>query len=181
MNVIHLHTPISSDDMMQLKAGTLISISGTVFTARDKAHKKISELLLSKQVLPVDFTNAALFYAGPSPAPHGMAIGAVGPTTSSRMDAYTDMMLSLGVKLIIGKGSRSSHVQKLLIKYKALYCSGFGGAAAFLNKTVTDAQIVAFEELGPEAVYKLTVEHLPAVVINDVHGGDWYASVSKQG
>jgi len=175
MKTIDLHTPISEYDLQLLKAGDLISISGTIYTARDKAHKKIAELIAQQKSLPIDFTNAVLYYAGPSPAPPGMPIGAIGPTTSYRMDAYTDIMLSLGVRMFIGKGSRSNEVKKLLVNYKAVYCSSFGGAAAYLNQCVVDAQIIAFEEFGPEAIYKLTVEKFPAIVINDTYGGDLYA------
>lgn len=175
MKTIDLHTPIKEYDLQLLKAGDFITISGTIYTARDKAHKRIAELIAQQKSLPIDFTNAVLYYAGPSPALPGMSIGAIGPTTSYRMDAYTDVMLSLGVRMFIGKGSRSNEVKKLLVNYKAVYCSSFGGAAAYLNQCVVDAQIVAFEEFGPEAIYKLTVEKFPAIVINDTYGGDLYA------
>lgn len=175
MKTIDLHTPIPEHDLQQLKAGDFITISGTIYTARDKAHKKIAELVAQQKPLPIDFTNAVIYYAGPSPAPPGMPIGAIGPTTSYRMDAYTEIMLSLGVRMFIGKGSRSSEVKKLLVNYNAVYCSSFGGAAAYLNQCVVDAQIVAFEEFGPEAMYKLTVEKFPVIVINDMYGGDLYA------
>ncbi|MDH7554624.1 MAG: FumA C-terminus/TtdB family hydratase beta subunit [Spirochaetota bacterium] len=175
MKTIDLHTPIPEHDLQQLKAGDFITISGTIYTARDKAHKKIAELVTQQKPLPIDFTNAVIYYAGPSPAPPGMPIGAIGPTTSYRMDAYTEAMLSLGVRMFIGKGFRSSEVKKLLVNYNAVYCSSFGGAAAYLNQCVVDAQIVAFEEFGPEAMYKLTVEKFPVIVINDMYGGDLYA------
>lgn len=177
MKTIDLHTPIPEHDLQQLKAGDFITISGTIYTARDKAHKMIAELVAQQKPLPIDFTNAVIYYAGPSPAPPGMPIGAIGPTTSYRMDAYTEIMLSLGVRMFIGKGSRSSEVKKLLVNYNAVYCSSFGGAAAYLNQCVVDAQIVAFEEFGPEAMFKLTVEKFPVIVINDMYGGDLYANV----
>ncbi|MEJ5361307.1 MAG: FumA C-terminus/TtdB family hydratase beta subunit [Spirochaetota bacterium] len=177
MKTIDLHTPIKEYDLQQLKAGHFLTISGTIYTARDKAHKKIAELVAQKKPLPIDFSNAVIYYAGPSPAPPGMPVGAIGPTTSYRMDAYTEIMLSLGVRMFIGKGSRSSEVKKLLVNYQAVYCSSFGGAAAFLNQCVLDAEIIAFEEFGPEAMYKLTVKNFPVIVINDMYGGDLYADI----
>jgi len=177
MKTIDLYTPIIESSIYHLKAGDFVTISGTIYTARDKAHKKIAELVAQQKPLPIDFTNAVIYYAGPSPAPPGMPIGAIGPTTSYRMDAYTNIMLSLGVRMFIGKGSRNEEVKKLLVNHKAVYCSSFGGAAAYLNQCVVDAQIVAFEEFGPEAMYKLTVEKFPVIVINDIYGGDLYADV----
>lgn len=177
MNTIDIHTPLRESDIQQLKTGSLITISGTIYTARDRAHKKIAEMVMQQQPLPIDFSNTVIYYAGPSPAPPGMPVGAIGPTTSYRMDAYTDIMLSLGVRMFIGKGSRSDEVKKLLIKHKAVYCSSFGGAAAYLAQCVVDAHIIAFEEFGPEAIYKLTVEKFPVIVINDIFGGDLYANV----
>ncbi len=180
MKTISLHTPISQDDIAKLRSGDLITISGILYTARDKAHKKIAELVQHNQPLPVDFSDAVIYYAGPSPAQPGLPIGAIGPTTSYRMDAYTGMMLSLGVKVFIGKGSRSKEVKTLLAQHTAIYCSGFGGAAAYLNQCVIDAKVVAFEELGPEAIYMLTVKGFPAVVINDICGGDVYELAVSQ-
>ncbi|MCX8123029.1 MAG: FumA C-terminus/TtdB family hydratase beta subunit [Spirochaetes bacterium] len=177
MKAIEIHTPITEEVIRKLKSGNLLAISGTIYTARDRAHKIIADLYTQQKPIPVDFTNEIIFYAGPSPAPEGMPVGAIGPTTSYRMDAYTDVMLSLGVRMFIGKGSRSEEVKRLLIQHKAVYCSGFGGAAAYLAQCVVDAHIVAFEELGPEAIYKLTVEKFPVIVINDIYGGDLYADI----
>jgi len=177
MKTIDLYTPIIESSVHHLKAGDFVTISGTIYTARDKAHKKIADLVAQQKSLPIDFTNAVIYYAGPSPAQPGMPIGAIGPTTSYRMDAYTNIMLALGVRMFIGKGSRDDEVKKLLVMHKAVYCSSFGGAAAYLNQCVVDAQIVAFEEFGPEAMYKLTVEKFPVIVINDIYGGDLYADV----
>ncbi len=177
MKTINIQTPLSTDILQHLTAGDFITISGTIYTARDRAHKTIAELVAQQKPLPIDFTNTVIYYAGPSPTPPGLPVGAIGPTTSYRMDAYTDIMLSLGVRMFIGKGWRSQAVKQLLVTHKAVYCATFGGAAAYLAQCVVDAQIVGFEEFGPEAIYKLTVEKFPVIVINDIYGGDLYADV----
>jgi len=179
MKSVPLTIPLSADDIGALKSGMLITLSGTIYTARDSAHKIIAGMVQNNEPLPINFNNAVIFYAGPSPAPEGLPIGAIGPTTSYRMDAYTEIMLSLGVKLFIGKGSRNNNIKKLLVQYKAIYCASFGGAAAYLNQCIISAKPVAFEWLGPEAIVELTVNNFPAVIINDIYGGDLYANVSE--
>ena len=156
----------------ELKAGDRILLSGTIYTARDAAHARIAELVKSKQKLPVDFNNAVLFYCGPSGESPCAPIGACGPTTSSRMDFLAPMMLELGVKAFIGKGDRSKAVKEATRKYGAVYLVATGGAAALLGTKVKSGKLVAFEDLGPEAIYKLEVKDFPLIVANDVNGGD---------
>ncbi len=167
-------TPLTDDIIFDLEAGDEVLISGPIYTMRDMAHKKITEILEKNETLPFDIKNQIIYYCGPTPAKKGKKIGACGPTTSSRMDKYTPILLKYGVKGLIGKGERSEEVKQALKKYNAIYFSALGGLGAEYAGYVISSEIVAFPELGPEAVYKLTVEDFYAVVINDIKGNDFY-------
>ena len=166
--------PISTDNIKNLRSGDQFFINGTIYTARDAAHKKLIELMQKGQKLPFDLQGSIIYYCGPSPASPQHVIGACGPTTSGRMDIYTPQILEKGVKILIGKGGRSSEFKAALQKHQAIYCAATGGAGALLSKCVTDAQLVAFAELGTEAIQKLTVKDFPVTVINDIVGNDLY-------
>jgi fumarate hydratase subunit beta len=168
-------TPPVTDDMIRdLVMGDQVLVSGVIYTARDAAHKRLMELLEAGQKLPVDFAGQILYYVGPSPARPGRVIGAAGPTTSTRMDVYTPTMLKLGLKVMIGKGKRSPEVIAALQEYTAVYLGATGGAGALISKCIKAAEVVAFPDLGPEAIHRLEVEDFPTIVINDCHGGDLY-------
>lgn len=166
--------PVSDETIQKVNAGDVLLISGKVFTARDAAHKKLVSLLKANEPLPVDLEGAIIYYVGPTPAPPGRPIGSAGPTTSSRMDPYTEEILKAGVKILIGKGGRSADVRESLCRYRALYCAAVGGAAALISQRIVDSRVVAFEELGPEAIRELTVKDFPCIVINDIYGADLY-------
>ena len=178
MNPIRLTAPFTDADTLseltRLKAGDRVLISGTVFTARDAAHKKMIELLDGGGTLPFDPAGAVIYYVGPTPAPPGLVIGSAGPTTASRMDAYTPKLLSLGVKGLIGKGYRSEAVRKSLAENRAIYFAATGGAGVLLSKRILAAEVVAFPELGTEAVRKLIFSDFPATVITDFSGNYLY-------
>jgi fumarate hydratase subunit beta len=169
---MNITSPISSRVIEKLTVGTSVLISGVIYTARDAAHKRIIQALDNGEELPFELKGQTIYYMGPSPAPPGKVIGAAGPTTSRRMDAYTPRLLAAGVKAMIGKGNRSDEVKKAIKKYKAVYLATTGGAGALLAKSVRKIEPVAYEDLGPEAVMRLTVENFPAVVANDIYGGD---------
>jgi fumarate hydratase subunit beta len=171
---VKLTPPLTDKDVMNLEIGDRVLITGVLYTARDAAHKRLVDMLAASQELPVDFKGQILYYVGPSPARPGRVIGAAGPTTASRMDSYTPTMLSLGLKAMIGKGKRSPEVIAALQKYQAVYLGATGGAGALIAKCVNKAEVVAFPELGPEAVHRLEVENLPVIVVNDCQGRDLY-------
>ena len=170
----HLTTPLSDADVEQLKSGDVVFISGHIYTARDAAHKRLVEALDAGNTLPFDLKGALIYYVGPSPAPPGRPIGAAGPTTSYRMDTYAPRLHSLGLKGSIGKGKRNDAVKTALKEYKAVYLGATGGAGALLSQCITDAKVIAYEDLGPEAIRELTVKDFPLLVINDCHGGELY-------
>ncbi len=157
-------------DTDKLKAGQRVLLSGTIYTARDAAHARIVKMLDSGEKPPFDLKGSSIYYCGPSPAKPGAVIGACGPTTSARMDAFTPRMLQEGVKILIGKGARSEAVVKAITDNKAVYFVATGGVAALLSKTVFKAEVAAFEDLGPEAVYKLEVKDMPLIVAVDSKG-----------
>jgi fumarate hydratase subunit beta len=169
--------PFAEGVVESLQAGDLISLTGTLFTGRDQTHRRMMALLDDGADLPVDLAGQLLYYVGPSPARPGQVIGAAGPTTSCRMDVYTPRLLELGLKATMGKGARSLPVRAAMVRNKAVYLAAFGGAGALLSKCIVAAKIVAFADAGPEALFKFTVERFPAVVINDVHGRDYYEMV----
>jgi fumarate hydratase subunit beta len=157
-----------------LRAGQAVLITGRLLTARDAAHKRLVEALARGEKLPVDLRGQVIYYVGPTPAPPGKVIGAAGPTTSGRMDPYTIPLLEQGLKGIIGKGYRSPAVVAALAEYKAVYFVTYGGAGALLGRTVKAVRVLAYPDLGPEAVHEFIVEDFPALVANDIHGGDIY-------
>lgn len=173
-NVIHLKTPLREDNIVNLRIGDRVSISGIVYTARDAAHKRLVELIDQGRELPFDMRNQIIYYVGPSPSRPGMPIGACGPTSSYRMDVYTPQLLAKGLKATIGKGNRSAGVIEAMKRYKAVYFAATGGAAALLAKTVKKAEVIAYKDLGTEAIMRLEVEGFPVVVANDIYGNDLY-------
>jgi fumarate hydratase subunit beta len=177
---MNITSPITSKVISGLTVGTSVLISGVIYTARDAAHQRIVQALTNKEKPPFELKGQTIYYMGPSPAPPGRIIGAAGPTTSRRMDAYTPRLLAAGVKAFIGKGGRSAEVRMALRKYKAVYLAAVGGAGAFLANTIKEAEVVAYKDLGPEAVMKLTVESFPAVVANDIYGRDLFEQGKKE-
>ena len=173
-------TPLSDDDVVSLKAGDRVRITGVIYTARDAAHGRLFPLAEQGEKLPVDVKGAIIYYTGPSPARPGDVIGAVGPTTASRMDKFTPALLKLGLKGTIGKGYRGDVVKDALRKHKAVYFGSIGGAGAVLSRFVRKAEVVAYEDLGTEAIRRLDVEGFPAIVLYDAHGGDLYQDGQKQ-
>jgi fumarate hydratase subunit beta len=171
---VRLSAPVSDELIKTLVMGDQVLVNGVIYTARDAAHKRLMDLLARGEPLPVDFRGQILYYVGPSPARPGRVIGAAGPTTSTRMDAYTPRMLELGLKVMIGKGRRSPEVIAALQHHVAVYLGATGGAGALISKCIKAATVVAFPDLGPEAIHRLEVEDFPAIVINDCHGGDLY-------
>lgn len=174
-----IKAPLTDDVVKSLKAGDNVLISGVIYTARDAAHKKLVELMDKNEALPIDLQGQFIYYVGPTPAKPGQAIGSAGPTTSGRMDAYTPRMLEKGMKACIGKGLRSQAVKDALKKYNGVYLAAVGGAGALLSKRIKKSEVVAYPELGAEAIHRLEVEDFPATVINDVHGNDLYAEGAK--
>ncbi len=176
-NLIPVTIPFEEGVIETLSAGDLIGLTGTLFTGRDQTHRRLVALLDEGKELPVDLQGQLLYYVGPSPARPGHVIGAAGPTTSYRMDAYTPRLLELGLKGTLGKGSRSMPVREAMKEYGAVYLATVGGAGALLSKSILKSEVVAFEDAGPEALFRFEVENFPAVVINDLAGNDFYEMV----
>lgn len=166
--------PLTEEDLSSLKAGDRVLLTGVVYTARDAAHKRMIEQEKEGIPFPVDLTGQILYYVGPTPARPGEVIGSAGPTTSGRMDSYTPQLLEKGLKGTIGKGYRSEEVKNAMIQHKAVYFGAVGGAAALIARSIKSAEVIAYEDLGTEAIRKLTIEKFPVFVINDIHGGDLY-------
>jgi len=171
---VRLTAPLTDDVVAQLRAGDSVLISGTIYVARDAAHKRLAAALEAGQPLPFDLRGQIVYYMGPSPARPGRPIGSAGPTTSYRMDPYTPALLAAGLKGMIGKGNRSQVVREALQRYRAVYFASVGGAAALIAQSVRAAEVIAYPELGAEAVRRLEVVDFPAIVINDAYGGDAY-------
>ena len=169
-----LTIPLSDETISGLNSGDLVYITGKIYTARDAAHKKLAELIEADKALPFDFKGQAVFYAGPAPAKPGRPIGSVGPTTAGRMDLYAPLLISKGLKVMIGKGLRSQEVTDAIVKHRGIYFAAIGGAAALMAKCVKSAKLVAFDELGTEAVRELFVEKIPLVVAIDYKGENLY-------
>jgi fumarate hydratase subunit beta len=180
MEMRRIKTPLEDKVIEGLKAGEKVFLSGYVFTARDAAHKRFIDTLNEGGKLPFDLTDQVIYYCGPSPAPPGRVIGACGPTTSSRMDAYSPKLISLGLKGMIGKGKRSQAVKDAIKEFKAVYFGATGGAGALLSKSVVSSETIAYEDLGPEAVVKLEVQDMPLFVVNDIYGNDLYEAGTDQ-
>ncbi len=171
-----IQTPLTAEVIASLHAGDMVLISGEVYTARDVAHKRLYEALLKGETLPIDLSKAVIFYAAPAPTPPGKVIGSIGPTTSYRMDFFTPKLIENGLRGMIGKGNRSEEVVQAIKKHGAVYFGAIGGIAALTAQCVKRVELVAYEDLGPEAIRKLTVVDLPLVVINDAQGNDLYLS-----
>ena len=169
-----LRAPFGPDEAKRLRTGDQVLLSGTVFTARDAAHERLIRLLESGASFPVDLRGQVVYYCGPTPARPGRPIGSAGPTTASRMDAYTPALLVYGVRGMIGKGRRSKEVREAIRQCGAVYFGGIEGTAALLGERIREASVTAFPDLGAEAIYRLVVEDFPVVVVNDVSGGDLY-------
>lgn len=169
-----LNAPLSDTDARMLRAGDVVFLSGTIYTARDAAHKKLDDLLNEGKPLPIELKGAVIYYVGPTPPPPGYVIGSAGPTTSYRMDAFAPRLHSLGAKASIGKGIRNAAVTQALKDHGGVYFGATGGAGALLSTCIKEAKVVAFPEMGPEAIRELKVEALPLLVINDSVGGELY-------
>jgi fumarate hydratase subunit beta len=170
----NITSPIDAKIIEKLTAGTRVLISGVVYTARDAAHQRLIKALEKGNKLPFDLKGQTLYYMGPSPPRPGQVIGAAGPTTSRRMDKYTPRLLAASVRAMMGKGSRSPEVKEAMKKHKAVYFATIGGAGALLAKSVKKAEVIAYEDLGVEAILRLDVENFPAIVANDIYGGDLF-------
>lgn len=168
-------SPLKDEDVAKLRAGDVVKLSGTIYTARDAAHKRLCDMLDNNEELPFALEGAVIYYVGPSPAPDGRPIGSAGPTTSYRMDTYAPRLHSLGVKASVGKGKRSPEVREAMQEHTGVYFGATGGAGALLSQCITDAKVIAFDDLGPEAIRELTVENFPLLVVNDSHGNEQYA------
>jgi fumarate hydratase subunit beta len=173
-------TPLTDDVVAKLHAGDKVFITGFILAGRDSAHKKLIDLIKEGKQLPIDIKGQLIYYVGPTPARPGKAIGSAGPTTSYRMDSYAPILHSLGLKGTIGKGSRSKDVKEAMMKYKAVYLASVGGAGALISKSIENSEIVAYPELGPEAIRRMKVKDFPCIVINDMYGGDLYEEGKKK-
>jgi fumarate hydratase subunit beta len=173
-DLVRIKTPLTYAIIEQLRAGDRVLVNGVIYTARDAAHKRFIETIQSGGALPIDISGQIIYYVGPSPTIPGKAIGSAGPTTSYRMDAYTPQLLEHGLKGMIGKGVRSQAVREAIQEAKAIYFAAIGGAGALIASCVESAEIVAYGDLGPEAVHRLVVRDFPVVVATDAHGGDVY-------
>lgn len=180
MESIALTTPLTDEDLSTLKIGDRVLIRGSIFTARDAAHARLCQLIDQGKDLPIDIQGQVIYFAGPSPAKPGRPVGSIGPTTSNRMDPYSPRLIAMGLKGMIGKGSRSQEVIDAMVKHKCVYFAATGGAAALLAKTVKKAEVIAYEELGPEAIRRLEVENFPVIVVNDIYGRDLYQEGKKE-
>ena len=171
---ISIKTPLTDEVLKELKAGDTVLISGVIYSARDAAHKRLVELINKGESLPFDVNGQVIYYVGPTPAKPGMAIGSAGPTSGYRMDPYAPLLIAAGLKGMIGKGVRDQKVKDAIKRHRAVYFAATGGAAALISKTIKEADVVAYEDLGTEAVRRMVVEAFPAIVVNDIYGNDLY-------
>lgn len=177
---IRLTPPLTDADVEKLKIGDRVMISGVIYTGRDAAHKRLVDLIQAGKSLPFDVKGQIIYYVGPSPAPPGRVVGAAGPTTSYRMDAYAPELIRLGLKGMIGKGARNQAVKDAMMKHKAVYFAAIGGAGALTAQSIKKVDVIAYEDLGPEAIRRMEVENFIAVVVNDVRGNDLYEEGVKR-
>lgn len=175
----HIKTPITAEVTKDLKAGDYVYITGTLYVARDAAHKRMIEALARGEELPIAIKDATIYYMGPSPAREGRPIGSAGPTTASRMDKYAPTLLDLGEKAMIGKGKRTEEVVRAIVRNQAVYFAAIGGAGALLSKCIKASEIVCYEDLGTEAIRKIEVENFPVVVVIDSEGNNLYETAVK--
>ena len=176
----YINAPIDNEIVNSLKAGDCVYITGTIYTARDAAHKRMYEAIKNGENIPFELKNNIIYYLGPSPAREGQVIGSAGPTTSSRMDKYTPLLLEHGLKGMIGKGKRSDNVIESMYKNNAVYFAAIGGAGALLSKCIKKAEVIAYDDLGTEAIRKLTVKDFPAIVVIDAEGNNLYETAVKE-
>ena len=170
----YINVPLSKTDALSLQAGDYVYLTGTIYTARDAAHKRMYEALAKGESLPVDMENNVIYYMGPSPAREGRTIGSAGPTTSSRMDKYAPSLLDLGLRGMIGKGKRSQNVKDAIIRNGSVYFAAVGGAGALLSRSIVASEVIAYDDLGTEAIRKLEVKDFPVIVVIDSQGNDLY-------
>lgn len=175
-----LHLPLSEADAQMLRAGDTVSLSGEIYTGRDAAHKRLIALLEANQPLPVDLQGHVIYYVGPAPASPGHAVGAAGPTSSYRMDPYTPALLQLGLRGMIGKGRRSDAVRAAMQEYGAVYFGAVGGAAALIARSILKSEVIAYPDLGTEAIHRFTIQNFPVIVLMDAQGGNLYESGPAQ-
>ncbi len=171
---LNIKSPVDEETIKSLKTGDQVFISGIIYVARDVAHKRMIEALDQGKPLPFEIKGQTIYYMGPCPARPGQVIGSAGPTTSGRMDAYSPRLIAEGLKVMVGKGMRSETVRDAMKKYRAVYLAAIGGAGALISRSIKESEIIAYEELGAEAVLRLEVKDFPATVINDIYGGDLY-------
>ena len=176
----HICAPISDEDAKSLVSGDFVYITGTIYTARDAAHKRMYECLEEGKELPMDMSNNIIYYMGPSPAREGRPIGSAGPTTASRMDKYAPSLLDLGLKGMIGKGKRSDAVKDAIVRNGAVYFAAIGGAGALLSKSIVSSEVIAYDDLGTEAIRKLEVKDFPVIVVIDSQGNNLYETAVKE-
>ena len=176
----NIKAPISDEVAKELRAGDYVYLTGVIYTARDAAHKRMDEALSERKELPLDIKNQMIYYMGPSPAREGRPIGSAGPTTASRMDKYAPRLLDLGLGGMIGKGKRSQAVQDAIVRNKAVYFAAVGGAGALLSKCIKRADVIAYDDLGTEAIRRLEIEDLPAIVVIDSEGNNLYETAVKE-
>lgn len=176
----HISLPITKEIAVTLNSGDYIYITGTIYTARDAAHKRIQETLQREEKLPIEIENQTIYYMGPSPAREGRPIGSAGPTTASRMDKYAPELLDLGLSAMIGKGKRSKEVLDAVVRNKSVYLAAVGGAGALLSKCIKSSEVIAYEDLGTEAIRKLQVDNFPVIVVADCHGNNLYETAIKE-
>ena len=176
----HINVPFDADIVKELKAGDYVYLTGTIYTARDAAHKRMYEALQNGETLPFDIEGNVIYYMGPSPAREGRPIGSAGPTTASRMDKYTPALLELGMRGMIGKGRRTEAVRESMMKNQAVYFAAVGGAGALLSKSILQAEVIAYEDLGTEAIRKLEIKDFPVIVVMDCEGTNLYDMAIEQ-
>lgn len=176
----HINVPFDADIVKELKAGDYVYLTGTIYTARDAAHKRMYEALQNGETLPFDIEGNDIYYMGPSPAREGRPIGSAGPTTASRMDKYTPALLELGMRGMIGKGRRTEAVRESMMKNQAVYFAAVGGAGALLSKSILQAEVIAYEDLGTEAIRKLEIKDFPVIVVMDCEGNNLYDMAIEQ-
>ncbi|MBP1930290.1 Fe-S-containing hydro-lyase [Ammoniphilus resinae] len=174
MSVKEISLPFNEDQLSDLRSGDRVLLTGSLFTARDAAHRRMFETLEAGGDLPISITGQTIYYVGPTPSKPGQVIGSAGPTTSGRMDKYAPKLIELGLKGMIGKGRRQQAVKDAMQKHKAVYFAAVGGAAALIAKSIKKAEVIAYHDLGSEAIYHLEVERFPVIVINDIYGSDLY-------
>lgn len=176
----HIKVPMTQEERESLCAGDYVYLSGTIYTARDAAHKRMQETLDRGEQLPLNIEGQIIYYMGPSPAREGRPIGSAGPTTASRMDKYTPKLLDLGLQAMIGKGKRSLEVKEAIVRNKAVYFAAVGGAGALLSKSITASEVIAYEDLGTEAIRKLEIKDFPVIVVADCQGNNLYETAIQK-